>query len=54
MGFKRFLIFLLVGAAFNQANAQSKNGSTKFQKQDIALLDILFKDSTHSLKLQLS
>jgi hypothetical protein len=54
MGFKQILIFLLVGAAFNQANAQSKNGSTKFQKQDIALLDILFKDSTHSLKLQLS
>ncbi len=54
MRFKQYLILLLLGAALNHANAQIKIASTAFQKQDIALLDILFKDSTHSLRLQLS
>jgi len=54
MIFKHFYVSFIFWAFIYQANAQQKKENNAFQKQDIALLDIFFKDSTHSLQLQLS
>ena len=54
MNFKQQLLVLLFVGTFFTTNAQSNIAKNAFQKQDIALLDILFKDTIHSLQLQLS
>jgi hypothetical protein len=54
MNFKQQLFLLFFIGTFFTTNAQSNIAKNVFQKQDIALLDILFKDTIHSLQLQLS
>lgn len=54
MNFKQHLILLLFVFAFTTSNAQTSIAKNALQKQDIALLDILFKDTIHPLYLQLS
>ena len=51
---KQYLTLLLFATALITTNAQQKKENNLFKKQDVALLDLLFKDSTHSLKLQLN
>ncbi len=45
MNFKQQLLVLLFVGTFFTTNAQSNIAKNAFQKQDIALLDILFKDT---------
>ena len=54
MGLKQSLAFLLFIISSLFANAESKLGNTPFKKQDIALLDLLYKDSVNSLNIQLN
>jgi hypothetical protein len=54
MRWKQFLVFLLLIIISLFANAASKLGHNPFQKQDIALLDLLYKDSVNSLNIQLN
>ena len=54
MRFKQSLVFLLLIIISLFANAASKLGHNPFQKQDIALLDLLYKDSVNSLNIQLN
>jgi hypothetical protein len=54
MYFKQHLFILLFVCTLLTTNAQTNIAKNAFQKQDIALLDILFKDTVHSLHLQLN
>lgn len=54
MYFKQHLILLLFVLTILTSNAQTSIAKNALQKQDIALLDILFKDTIHPLHLQLS
>lgn len=54
MNFKQQLLVLLFVGTILTSHAQTSIAKKAFQKQDIALLDILFKDTIHSLQLQLS
>ena len=54
MRFKQSLVFLLFIISSLFANAASKLDNTPFKKQDIALLDLLYKDSVNSLNIQLN
>jgi len=54
MVMKQFLFFLVLLLSSLFANASSNSGLKPFQKQDIALLDLLSKDSVNSLNIQLN
>jgi len=54
MGMKQLLFFLMLLLSGLFANASSNTGLKPFQKQDIALLDLLSKDSVNSLNIQLN
>ena len=54
MKWKQFLFSLLLLNINFFANASTHLGYIPFQKQDIALLDLLYKDSVNSLNIQLN